>query len=54
MAHGPLVPQNFSSKTILISNDFSGIFDALHQYFLVLFGLPLERCRKGGSWHGSH
>ena len=35
---GPWAPcsSNISSKTIVISNDFSGVFDALHQSFLVI------------------
>ena len=36
MAHGPVVPQNFSSE-YSYENDFSGVFDAWHQSFLVTF-----------------
>ena len=52
MAHGPVVPQNFSSKQYSYENDFSGVFDALHQSFLVLIVIvcpprPFVRYVKG-------
>ena len=36
MAHGPVVPQNFSVKQYSHENDISGVFDALHQSSLLL------------------
>ena len=37
MAHGPVVPQMYPVEQYSYENDFSGIYDALHQSFLVFF-----------------
>ena len=36
MVHGSVVPQTSPVKQCSYENDFSGVFDALHQGFLVL------------------
>ena len=50
MAHGPVVPQNFSSKTNSYENDFSGLFDALHQRFLVKYCIYIVNFSLALQW----